>query len=120
MHPCGTRSNRFAGHLVIGTGLVLLGLLFLLRNLLPGLALPALRFWPLMLLLLAVACFVRRGWRSFGGYALLLTAAALQLNHLGHRWWPLALIWLGIAKLLGSSRHRRHRVCCQDASQGLS
>lgn len=125
MHACSTRGNPFAARLVIGTGLTVLGLVFIVRNLVTGAAGPALRAWPLLLLLLAVACFVRRGWHTFGGHLLLLGAAALQLKYLGQtqllaRWWPLALIWLGLAKLACSFRYRKHKVCCQDAREGLS
>ena len=125
MHACSTRGNPFVSRLVIGSGLTILGLVFILRNLISGTAFPALKVWPLLLLLLAVACFIRRGWHAFGGHALLLAAAILELKYLGHtqllaKWWPLALIWLGLAKLACSFRYRSHRHCCQDAPEGLS
>jgi hypothetical protein len=125
MHACSTRHNPFAARLVLGAGLMLLGLVFILRNLLAGPAFPILRIWPPLLLLLAVACFIRRGWRAFGGHLFLLAALALELKDLGHtallaRWWPLALIWLGLAKLIASFRHRQRRISCQDSSQGRS
>jgi hypothetical protein len=125
MHACSTRGNPFVSRLVIGTGLTVLGLAFIVHNLVTGTAVPALRVWPLVLLLLAAACFIRRGWHAFGGHLLLLGAVALELKQLGHaqllaRWWPLALIWLGVARLACSFRYRRHRHCCQDAPKGLS
>ena len=125
MHACSKRGNPFAARLVIGTGMVLLGLAFILRNLIAGTTYPALRVWPLVLLLLAVGCFVRRGWHAFGGHLLLMAAVVLQLKALGQtqllaRWWPLALIWLGVAKLICSFRYRGRRDCCQDAPEELS
>ena len=125
MRACSRHHNPFAARLVIGIGLVLLGLAFILRNLTAGAPYPALRIWPLLLLLLAVGGFIRRGWHAFGAHLLLMAALALELKALGQtqllaRWWPLALIWLGAAKLVCSFRYRRRRLGCQDAPEGLS
>ena len=107
------RGNPRAGHLAIGTGLIALGLVFGLRSLFPGSALGALRPGPLLLALLAAGSFLGRGWRSFSGHLLLCGALALQLKAGGHqdllvRWWPLALVWLGAAKLAGALRCRHN------------
>ncbi len=112
MHACLSRRNHFAARLVIGFGLILLGTAFILRNLGAIPADGALRFWPLLLALLALASFVRRSFLNFGGHLLLLAAIALQLKNLGHaellrQWWPLGLIWLGSVKVARSLFFRK-------------
>jgi hypothetical protein len=108
-----------AARLVLGLGLMALGAAFLLRNLLGAQPVPAFQFWPLCLLLLALGSFVRRGGRHLAGHVLLLAALALQLKGMGHqdllsRWWPVALVWLGLVKVL-HSLGRPHRLQGPDA-----
>ena len=115
MHVPFARCHPRAARLFLGIGLVLIGAAFMVRNLL-GAPVPALRFWPLALLLLALTSLVRRGFDHLGGHLLLVAALALQLKDLGQgallaRWWPLALIWLGLVKLVRSLRSPRRRTC---------
>ena len=125
MHACIDRGNHLAARLVIGFGLIILGGILILRNLGSYPPVEALRFWPLILLILALARFARRGFLNFGGHLLLLAAIALQLKVLGHtellaRWWPVVLIWLGVIKVSRSLRPRRRPLSCQDASERFS
>jgi hypothetical protein len=125
MHACVARGNHLAAKLVIGFGLIVLGLIFVLRNFGAYPPAEALRFWPLALFLLALASFARRGFLAFGGHLFLLAAIALQLKSMGYvelmaRWWPLGLIWLGGLKVARSLLSRRYRVSCQDSGERFS
>jgi hypothetical protein len=118
------RGNRFAARMVIGFGLMVLGAIFILRNLAAYPPATLVFFWPLILVLLALASFIRRGPLAFGGHVLLLGALAIQLKDLGHmdllaKWWPLALIWLGSIKVAHSLSHRKP-ISCQDAGERLA
>ena len=118
MRPCRPRRNHFIAKLVTGLGLIALGAIFALQNL--GI-LPwggTIRFWPLILLFLAVVHFAKRGILSFSGHLMLLGGVALQLKSLGHsellhQWWPAGLIWLGIVMA------RRRRTSKADTSRHL-
>lgn len=120
MHACSTRGNPAAAKLVFGAGLIVLGMVFILHNLIPRPGTDYLFFGPLALLLLALTRFIRRGWLNFGGNLLLLGAIALQVRDLGHhdllaRWWPAGLVWLGLIKVLHSIRRSGNLDSCQDA-----
>ena len=128
MRTCIPHRKRYLIGLVTGLTLILLGLAFFLQNL--GL-MPlgvALRVWPAVLLVLAAGSFVRHGLLSTGGHLLVLAAVALQLKDLGHgpwlvQWWPVALVWLGVIKVLRSLWRRSRagfQTSCQDAGERLS
>jgi hypothetical protein len=125
MHACRARGNTFAARLVIGFGLMALGVVFILRNLTGHPPASWLCLGPLALLLLALAGFARRGWLSFGGHLMLLAALALELRLTGHldllaRWWPAALVWIGLVKLAHALRRRGEPVSCQDPCERCS
>ncbi len=125
MRPCRLRKNRFIAKLVIGFGLITLGAIFALQNLgfFPWGG--TIRFWPWVLLFLALASFAKKGILAFNGHLFLLGGVALQLKSLGQghlleQWWPAGLIWLGAVMAIRSLCYRRNTLpvsSCQDSCE---
>jgi len=97
-----THDPRFARKLVVGILCMALGGAFLLHNLNLVDAHQSLRFWPLALVILGLERIISRGFlRATGGHALVLLGIALQMDafekaYLWMKWWPLAIVWLGL------------------------
>ena len=97
--------GSFTGKLLVGLVLMALGVIFFLHNLGVLDAEYALRFWPLVLVLIALSRFWRRGFLSLSGHILLLLGIGLQIANferysLLERAWPLGLVWLGVILVL--------------------
>lgn len=97
-----THDSRFAHKLVIGILCMALGGAFLLHNLNLVDAHQSLRFWPLALVILGLERIITRGFLyATGGHVLVLLGIALQMDaferaYLWQKWWPLAIVWLGL------------------------
>jgi hypothetical protein len=98
-HP--HHESRFTPKVAFGITLILVGLVWTLHNL--DLAPWALvRFWPVLLVLLGLSSLWRRGiLESVGGHLLIFAGLVGFAGEFGHedlfcRWWPLAILWLGI------------------------
>ncbi len=102
MHKRPDRNSRFTAKLVMGLLFMAFGAAFLLHNLGILDADQTLRFWPLALVALGLERIFSRGFlRATGGHVLILVGAALQLGflereYLLEKWWPLAIVWIGL------------------------
>jgi hypothetical protein len=71
---------------------------------------------------MALERFVNRGILAMEGHVLALVATGLQLMFLERyslieRWWPLAVVWLGIIIVLRSLFPDQRRRMCQDSEE---
>lgn len=118
-HP---RKDRFPRRIVLGLLLIALGVTFYLHNV-QLLDLERIwRYWPMILGVLALERFVNRGPLAMEGHILALMAVGLQLLSLERysileRWWPLAVIWLGIVIVLRALFPGKPRPFCQDSEE---
>jgi len=118
-HP---RKDRFPRRIVLGLLLIALGVTFYLHNV-QLLDLERIwRYWPMILGVLALERFVNRGPLAMEGHILALMAAGLQLlsferYSILERWWPLAVIWLGIVIVLRALFPSKPRPFCQDSEE---
>jgi hypothetical protein len=104
--------RRAAGRVLLGLCVIAAGGAMLLGNL--GLLQLdfSYRLWPLILVALGLAKLVEKGALSGGGHwlillGLFLLAGFLEREDLIERWWPLAVIWIGLlvsARALVASR----------------
>ncbi|MBL0209669.1 MAG: hypothetical protein IPQ13_01970 [Holophagaceae bacterium] len=94
-------TSRFSSRLIMGIAAILVGIGLLLANLdmLPSDQI--FRWWPLLLVALAVGRFLDRGlvW-STGGHVLLWIGVIGLLGETGHDgiihdWWPMILVYFG-------------------------
>jgi hypothetical protein len=85
-----------------GLALILAGLLLLADRLAPDLAMRLGPWWPMLLVVLAVGRLIDRGPFHVGshvliGVSLVLLAASHQRMELVEQYWPLGLVWIGLA-----------------------
>ena len=118
------REGWFSRRLIVGLILMTLGVVFYLHNV-NLLELDRVwRFWPLLMGVLALERFINRGPLAMEGHVLLIVATGLQLMFLERyslleRWWPLAVIWLGIVIVLRALFPDQRRRLCQDSEERL-
>ena len=93
--------SRFSFRLILGTAAIVVGTALLLDNLGMLPSYQVFRWWPLLLLALAVSKFMDQGfiW-STGGHALFWLGVLGLLGESGHdqiihRWWPIILVYFG-------------------------
>ena len=112
-----TRQNSFfAPRLVLGLGIILIGILFLLGNM--GMIDPHdyLRYWPVLLLVIGIAYLIQcqQGPGRIWGIILTFIGAAMLLDRLYFirfslwDYWPLILVGMGIMMIVKASSHHRH------------
>ena len=99
------RDRRPRRHLGTGVFLILLGLLLAWNQWNHAPFHDFGRYWPLILIALAVGKFVDRGLLSSGGHWMLLVGLYFELQANGqhellHRFWPLGLVWIGLIMTL--------------------
>lgn len=122
MRDLKTRKDWFPRRIVIGLLLIALGVIFYLNNI-DYLSMERLwRFWPLILGVLALERFINRGPLALDGHVLALLATGLQLLCLERytlieRWWPLAVVWLGIIIVLRALFPSQPRPVCHDSEE---
>ncbi len=119
-----TNARWHLPRLIIGFGIVLIGLLFLLNNLDIVDAHQYLRFWPAILMLLGVAYLIRPG--SAGarvwGAVLLFAGTGLLLDHMEYihfrlwDFWPVILVIAGGSIVLQAYRYRNRPSAAAEAS----
>ena len=116
------KEGWFSRKLMMGLMLVTLGVVFYLHNI-QQLDLDRVwRFWPLLLGALALERFINRGLLAMEGHVLVLVATGLQLLFLERfslleRWWPLAVVWVGIIIVLRALFPSQRRRLCQDSEE---
>jgi len=116
------KAGWFSRKLMMGLILITLGVVFYLHNI-HRLDLDRIwRFWPLLLGVMALERFINRGILAMEGHVLALVATGLQLMFLERyslieRWWPLAVVWLGIIIVLRSLFPDQRRRMCQDSEE---
>lgn len=93
--------SRFSFRLMLGIVAILIGAALLLENLEMLPSEQIFRWWPLLLLALAVGKFLDRGfvWAT-AGHVLLWVGILGLLGESGHdeitqRWWPMILVYFG-------------------------
>jgi hypothetical protein len=122
MRDRNRKEGWFSRKLMMGLILMTLGVVFYLHNI-QVLDLERLwRFWPLLLGALALERFINRGPLAMEGHVLVLVGLGLQLMFLERyslieRWWPLAVVWVGIIIVLRSLFPGRRRALCQDSEE---
>lgn len=127
MHdPSPTSNPRFTAALVAGLALIGLGGVVLLNNMGIVQGHHALRYWPLVLVALGIQRMWAKGFlQAVGGHVLLLVGGMLQLAFLERdlwldRFWPLAIVWVGLIMTLRallprrSARQPNPEALCQD------
>lgn len=87
---------------VFGLVLVLVGLLLYAERTAPELAYRLAPWWPLLVTALGLARLVDRGPFHVGGhiligFSLILLAASHQRMELVDHYWPLGIVWMGVA-----------------------
>ena len=97
----GNRPSHISFRLILGLVAIAVGTALVLENLHMLPTEQVFRWWPLILLALALGKFLDRGfiW-STGGHILLWVGVLGLLGELGHdeiihRWWPMILIYFG-------------------------
>ena len=94
-----------APRLVLGLAVIALGAILLLDNLGWYDAWRLLEWWPAALVAYGLSRLVQGGPLSFRGHVWLALGAAGFISQFGpwgllERWWPLALVWLGLVVTL--------------------
>ena len=94
-------ARRAAGRVLLGLLVIAAGAALLLSNL--GLLHfeVTYRLWPLILVALGLAKLVEKGFLRVGGHwlillGLFLLAGFMEREDLIERWWPLAIVWIGL------------------------
>jgi predicted membrane protein len=117
-----TRQNSFfAPRFVLGMGIVLIGMLFLLGNLDIIDSHDYFRFWPAILIVLGIAYLFQsqQGSGRVWGIILIFIGSAMVLDRLYfinfHVWdyWPLILIFAGIMMILKASSRQKSQPFTQ-------
>ena len=104
-----------AKRLAFGIIVIAIGALFLLNSTNIADLDRLLDWWPSLIILYGVWSLIKNGFRSlFFPIVLIAIGAFLQLGHLGfdiswERYWPVALIAVGILIIVGSMRKRNRR-----------
>ncbi len=113
----GPNPSRYSFRLILGLVAIVIGTALLLENLnlLPSDQL--FRWWPLLLLALALGRFLDRGfvWGT-GGHVLLWIGILGLLGETGHdeitqRWWPMILVYFGALVALRSFIPKPPKPC---------
>ncbi|MCE1230191.1 MAG: DUF5668 domain-containing protein [Firmicutes bacterium] len=120
-------TKGFTTKIVFGVLLVIFGGLLLLHNLRVVEVNQALRYWPLALVALGVARLISRGFLlGKGGHVLILLGVFFQLLILGRediidRWWPMAVVWMGLVITLRALwPTRKPLAVTPDSNESLS
>jgi predicted membrane protein len=108
----------FAPRIVVGLGIILTGVLFLLGNL--GIINPHeyLRFWPALLIFIGLSYIIQcnNGSRRMWGIILMFVGFAMLLDrfYFFHfslwDYWPLILVFVGIMMILRTFSHHQYHV----------
>lgn len=118
--------GRFASKVVLGVGIMALGVALMLHNLGIVDGDYTLRFWPCLLIAFGLAKLWSRGLLAPGAHALILVGIFLQVAFLREqawwtlKWWPLALVYLGVLLVLKAvlpSRPRRDEPPCREPGE---
>jgi hypothetical protein len=102
MHERTIRDSRFTKKLVIGLLFMAFGAAFLLHNMGILESDQILCYAPLALVALGLERILSRGFlRATGGHILVilgvvLTLGFLEKEYLIEKWWPLAIVWVGL------------------------
>jgi hypothetical protein len=115
--------RRAAGRVLLGLLVIAAGAALLMSNL--GLLHieAGYRLWPLILVALGLAKLVERGVLSGGGHwliflGLFLLAGFMEREDLIERWWPLAVVWIGLLISAKALLPRRPRSpACEDQTE---
>ena len=101
-------NSRFSFRIMLGISAIVAGTALLIVNLNMMPSVEVFRWWPLLLLALAMGRFLDRGfiWGT-GGHVLLWIGILGLLGETGHdelthRWWPLILVYFGVLVALRS------------------
>jgi predicted membrane protein len=109
-----TRQNSFfAPRLIMGLGIILIGVVFLLGNLDLIEAHDYLRYWPAILIVIGIAYLVQcqRGSGRIWGIVLTFIGSGMLLDRLYFisfsiwSYWPLILVFIGIMMIIRASSH---------------
>ena len=112
-----TRQNSFfAPRLVLGVGIILIGILFLLGNMNIIDPHDYLHYWPVIILIVGIAYLIQcqQGPGRIWGIILTFIGAAMLLDRLYFihftlwDYWPLILVVVGIMMIVKASSHRHH------------
>lgn len=115
-HP----KSHFSPRLAFGLGLMFLGGLLLLQRF-GLLEWHHLAWWPVLLLLLGLAMLWKRGFaQSFGGHVLLMLglvglAGEFGREDLVERFWPGAIVWIGLVLVIRALMPLPRPCCPGDA-----
>lgn len=102
MHERTIRDSRFTKKLVVGLLFLAFGGAFLLHNMGILESDQILCYSPLALVALGLERILSRGFlRATGGHVMVLLGTALTLgflekDYLLEKWWPLAIVWVGL------------------------
>jgi Domain of unknown function (DUF5668) len=117
--------RRLIRRIFFGVAVMAVGVVFLLHNL--GLAKldHVYQYWPMLIAVLAIGHFISRGVLSMGGHLHLLACAALQMAclerfDLMERWWPAAIVWIGIIIVLRALFPGKSPQICHDTDERQS
>jgi hypothetical protein len=117
-----TRHNSFfAPRLVLGLGVILIGLLFLLGNLGIIESHEYLHFWPAILIFIGIAYLLQSQYGSgrVWGTILIFIGSAMVLDRLYFinfriwDYWPLILVFVGIMMILKATRRNKLLISMQ-------
>ena len=112
-----TRQNSFfAPRLVLGLGIILIGILFLLGNMDIIDPHDYLHYWPVIIMIIGIAYLIQcqQGPGRIWGVILTFIGAAMLLDRLYFihfslwDYWPLILVVVGIMMIVKASSHRHH------------
>jgi predicted membrane protein len=112
-----TKQNSFfAPRIVLGLGIILMGILFLLGNMNIIDSHDYVRYWPVIIIIVGIAYIIQchHGPGRIWGVILTFIGCAMLLDRLYFinfnlwNYWPLILVAAGIMMILRASSHRRH------------
>jgi len=112
-----TKQNSFfASRIVLGLGIILIGILFLLGNMNIIDSHDYVRYWPVIIIIIGIAYIIQcqHGPGRIWGVILTFIGTAMLLDRLYFinfnlwNYWPLILVAVGIMMILKASSHRRH------------
>jgi predicted membrane protein len=110
--------SSFAPRIVLGLGIIIIGILFLLGNLDILDPHEYLRLWPALLIVAGIAHLMQseKGSRRIWGIVLIFVGSAMLLDRLYFihfnlwNYWPLILVFVGIMMIIKSSLFRKEII----------